>query len=330
MSRKRMAILSATGTGQKRTLPAVMEYDICDIVGIHGRSAEKVAQVAQKFSIPFHTTSAADLLDSVRPDFVFIGSPPFLHLEQIRMCADRRIPVLCEKPLCVTVGDAQSIEEAVRSARIVARVAHHLRHQPGIQFIRETIQGGALGIPRRASIQWAFWVREEASSNQWKLDPAKGGAHAFFDSGIHAIDLMLHIFPPPRIVAAIASKSRFPDSFSTVSALFDCGDTIAEVSTSQATRFPVNAITIDCEGGTLHAPHALGEQPFRRLEITTASGTEVKTFDPRNPYGEEVADFVRLLDGAPSCATTLSEATRGVEILNAIAESLRNARAVEL
>jgi len=328
--RKTVAILSSTGTAQKRTIPKIRERDICKIVGIHGRNTEKLEVLAKKYAIPYFTTDAAELLDSTHPDFVFIGSPAFMHAPQIRLCAERRIPVLCEKPLCLSVHDAHEIESTIRGSGIVLRVAHHLRHQAGILAVHEIVKSGKLGQIRRASIQWAFWLREEASSTEWKRNPSTGGQHAFFDAGIHAIDLMLYLLPAPKRLAAVAVKKRFPHSFDTVSAVVECGDAIAELSTSQSTRFPVNALTIDFEGGTIHIPHALGEIPCERLEITTSAGTEIRTFKAENPYGEEIVDFIRLLNGEETNATTLCESIRGVEILEGITKAFTDGSTIQL
>jgi len=330
MKRKRVAIISATGTAQKRTIPRIRERDICDIAGIQGRNREKLEAVAKKYSIPYYCTDVVELLDSVHPDFAFIGSPAFMHTDQIRLCMERRIPVLCEKPLCLSVSDGKIIESLVRESGTELRVAHHLRHQPAIIAVQEIIQGGKLGRIRRASIQWAFWVREEASSTDWKRDPRKGGQNAFFDSGIHAIDLMLCLLPAPKRVAAVAVKSRFQDTFDTVSAVLDCGDSIVELSTSQATRFPGNALTIDFENGTIHIPHALSETPIERVEITSSTGTEVRTFEAHNAYGEEIADFIRILNGEVTNATSLAEGLRGVEIIEAITNSYTTGKAIAL
>ena len=327
---KRLAIMSATGTAQKRTIPRVIERQICEIVGIQGRNTEKTEAVSKKYSIPFHCTDPAELLDTVHPDFAFIGSPPFLHLDQIRLCAERGVPVLCEKPLCITISDAKEIQSIVEASGIEFRLAHHLRHQPGIRGVRKIIDSGRLGRVRRASNQWAFWCREEAPSTTWKRDPRTGGQHAFFDSGIHAVDLMLYLLPPPRRVVALGIKTRFEKSFDTISVVVDCGEAVAELSSSQSTRFPLNGLTIDFEDGMIHIPHALTELPIESMQVTSAAGTEVKAFQPQNAYGEEIADFVRLLDGEKTNATTLAESVLGVEILNAITSASNDAVAVAL
>ena len=83
----RMAIVAATGTARKRVIPAVRERQLCAVVAIHGRDPHKLAAIAAQYSIPHYFVDAEEMLDETKPDFVFIGSPPFLHQEHIRICA---------------------------------------------------------------------------------------------------------------------------------------------------------------------------------------------------------------------------------------------------
>src|SRR6267154_1006456 len=174
MSKPRMAVFSATGTAKKRTIPAVSKEDICEIVAIHGRDESKLASLAEEYSIPEYFLDASRLLSVTRPDFVFIGSPAFLHLEQISLCLEAGIPVLCEKPLALRADLANRIRNATRNANIPVRVAHHLRHQPGIKAIRRFIENQELGAVKTASLEWSFWLNEEAPNAKWKLDPETG------------------------------------------------------------------------------------------------------------------------------------------------------------
>ncbi|MDD5544689.1 MAG: Gfo/Idh/MocA family oxidoreductase, partial [Acidobacteriia bacterium] len=106
----RVAILSATGTARKRTIPAIREQNLCEIVAIHGRDKSKIESLAKEYSIPRTFLSSIDLLDVTQPDFVFIGSPPTFHHDQIRQCLQRGVPVLCEKPLCLSSSEAAAIQ----------------------------------------------------------------------------------------------------------------------------------------------------------------------------------------------------------------------------
>jgi predicted dehydrogenase len=268
------------------------------------------------------------MLDETEPDFVFIGSPPFLHREHIRLCAERNIPVLCEKPLCLSTSEATTIQSLLAPRQIPFRVAHHLRHQPGVTALCEIIAGAIFGKLLRVAMQWGFWLNDRAPNASWKLDPSTGGPNAFYDAGVHAVDLMLHLLPCPTTVTAIGQQSRFQSTVDNIAALVLCGETLVELSASQSTRCPFNSLTLDFEGGTISIPHALSEQSFTRMEIISPAETVTRTFEPVNLYEAEVEDFIALLDGRPSVGTTLREACRSLQILEAITESYRFGRGI--
>ncbi len=330
MNRKRLVVISATGTARKRTIPAIRDAMICDVAGIQGRDENKVATLAREYGIPDHSTDSEALLDRVKPDFAFIGSPPHMHREQIQICLNRKIPVLCEKPLAHTWEEAVAIHEAATNAGVTVRVAHHLRHQPGVAALRKIIGDAEPGKLRRVAMQWAFWLNEVATNAAWKLDPNKGGPNAFFDAGIHTIDLMQYLLPPARRVTAMSARARFEHVIDNVAALFLCGETLVEVSTSQSIRHPRNDLVLDFEHFTVSAPRLFSETSLPALTVTDAEGGREQQFQSVNPYGEEIADFVRYLDGASSISTTTSEACRGLAILEAIDQSYSTGTTVEI
>ncbi len=325
-----MAIIAATGTARKRVIPAVRERDLCAIAAIHGRDPDKLAALAAQNGIPRYFVDAERMLDETKPDFVFIGSPPALHQEHIRLCAERNIPVLCEKPLCLSTSEATTIQSLLAPRPIAFRIAHHLRHQPGVTALREIIAGNTLGNLQRVAMQWGFWLNEKAPNASWKLDPSTGGPNAFYDAGVHAIDLMLQLLPSPTTVTAIGQQSRFQTIVDNVAALVLCGETTVELSASQSIQCPLNSLTLNFEGGTIHIPHALSEQSFTRMEIISPSETVTRTFEPVNLYGKEIEDFIALLNGQTSVGTTLQEACHALQILEAITESYSTGRTIVL
>jgi 1,5-anhydro-D-fructose reductase (1,5-anhydro-D-mannitol-forming) len=330
MKNVRMAILSATGTARKRTIPAVREGGICEIVGIQGRDESKLAALAKQYSIRYHSSDPLQLLDQAQPDVVFIASPPMMHRAQIETCIARKIPVLCEKPLVLHSAEASSLQTLIRSSSVPFAVAHHLRHQSGVAMLRNMITAGGLGDLRRVSMQWGFWLKSDAPNAQWKLNPESGGPDAFYDVGIHAIDLLLYLLPPPTEVAAISRRSRFCMTRDNVSALVLCGSTIVEMNASQSLRFSGNALSLDFEQGTVHVPNAFSESAFAEMKIVTSSGVTVNAFEKANLYAEEVRDFISLIEGKQARGTTIEEACQAIQILEAITLSYKTGRTVSL
>jgi predicted dehydrogenase len=326
----RLAILSATGTAHKRIIPAIRELGLCEIVAIHGRNEPALAALAREYAIPLCFVDADAMLTAVKPDFGYNASPPGLHREHIQLCLEHGTPALCEKPLCLSVADAEFISSLVGAGTTPVRIAHHLRHQPGVAAVRELIYGGKLGRLRRVSMQWGFWLDESASNAVWKLEPTMGGPNAFYDAGIHVIDLLIHLLPYPSRVAAVAGPSRFKNTMDDVSVLLSCGDVVAELNASQSMAFARNQLSLDFEDGSVAIPHAFGETAFTVMEITSRSGKSFERFEDVNLYAEEIRDFIQLLQGGRTVGTTTDDARRGMRVLEAITESYTNGTVVDL
>jgi len=206
-----------------------------------------------------------------------------------------------------------------------------LRHQPGIAALRNILCGHAFGKLQRVAMQWGFWLNETSANASWKLDPSTGGPDAFYDAGVHAVDLMLHLLPPrSTLVTAIGQRSRFRTTVDNVSALVLCGDVTVELNAAQSTKCPCNSLTLDFEEATINIPHAMSEHSLASMEIISPGEITTREFDPVNLYGKEVEDFISLLEGDGSFGTTIHEACRSVHILNAITESYTTGRTVSL
>jgi hypothetical protein len=75
-----------------------------------------------------------------------------LHYEQIMAALDRRLHILCEKPLACAVAHAKEIVERVRQTRRKLQIAYQRRTWPTIRYIREQMSSRALGRPEYISV----------------------------------------------------------------------------------------------------------------------------------------------------------------------------------
>jgi predicted dehydrogenase len=169
-----------------------------------------------------------------------------------------------------------------------------------------------------------------STDDSWKLDPALGGPDAFHDVGTHVVDLLLHLLPLPTRVAAVAGRSRFKGTLDNVSALVTCGDVVVELNASQSTAFAGNRLVLDFEDGSVTIGAAFGEAAFLKMQVVSHAGASVMAFPSVNPHQEEVRAFAGLLRGETSPATTVDEACRGPEVLEAIVRSYTDGVQVEV
>lgn len=89
--------------------------------------------------------SLESLLNKTEIDAVVISSPPKFHGDAIRSAAAARKQIFCEKPLAITLDDADSALEAVANARVNLQVGHMRRYDPGYADAKRRIDEGTIG-----------------------------------------------------------------------------------------------------------------------------------------------------------------------------------------
>lgn len=105
---------------------------------------EKAESLAQKFG----AKTAADLDTLLRfpgLDFVYILTPPAVHAQQIITVAQAGIPMLCEKPLTMTLDEADQAIFAAELAGVAVMTGQTHRYHPLAAKAKEWLENGELG-----------------------------------------------------------------------------------------------------------------------------------------------------------------------------------------
>ncbi len=115
-----------------------------ELAGVADLDLDRAEAVARPTGAPAFD-SAEELLESIRPDAVYIATPDAHHRNPALAAAAARIPFLLEKPLATTVADAQAIADAAHAARIVAEVNFSNRWSPPFIAAKQSIDRGEFG-----------------------------------------------------------------------------------------------------------------------------------------------------------------------------------------
>ncbi len=131
-----------------------------------------------------------------RVDFVAITTPNHLHFPIARQCLKAGFHVMCEKPMTLTVKEANALRDLVRKSGLVFGLMHNYTGYPMVKLARDFVRQGDLGELRKIVVQypqgWLSDPQEKSGSKQagWRTDPAQSGAGgAIGDIGTHAENL---------------------------------------------------------------------------------------------------------------------------------------------
>jgi len=135
--------------------------------------------------------SVTELAADPAVDVVIIATPPALHaqLAQTLLLAGKH--VVCEKPLCLSLPDADRLIETARSAALVLTVHQNRRWDPDFVALRSAVLGGDLGEVFNVE---TFVGGFAHPCRAWHSEVSLSGG-AVYDWGAHHLDWILQLMP---------------------------------------------------------------------------------------------------------------------------------------
>ena len=174
------------GQAAASTVPAIERHPHLQIVAAADVNEESLAKFAEQYPSKGYTSIEA-LCDDPDVDAVYIATPTHLHTQHVMAAATRGKHVIVEKPLAITLGDADSMIETAEKHGVKVVVGQSQSYEPPIRRIREIVKSGELGTLRMISgwyfNDWLFRPRLPA-----EMDTAMGGG-VVFRQGAHHFDV---------------------------------------------------------------------------------------------------------------------------------------------
>ena len=127
-------------------------------------------------------------------DYVTIVTPNHQHFKPAKACIEAGIPVVCEKPMTMTVDEAEELARLVEQKNTPFVLAHTYTGHPMMMYARELVATGEIGEIRKIESWynqgWLADKLEDAGVQQagWRTDPQKAGlSNCGGDIGTHAM-----------------------------------------------------------------------------------------------------------------------------------------------
>lgn len=130
-------------------------------------------------------------------DVVAIVTEPATHQEIATACMKAGKHVFLEKPLAVSLEDAEKIIQIRNQTNTVAAIDFIMRFNPLLEAIRGFTQAGIFGKLRRVAVE-NYAQDEQLPPEHWFWDPERSGG-ILIEHAVHFIDLV-HFFAPAKIL----------------------------------------------------------------------------------------------------------------------------------
>ncbi len=160
-----------------------------EVVGFFDSKAEDLETIMAVTGAKRHYRDYARMLDTEKPDIVVLCSRnPCDHYSQIVAAAERGIHIYCEKPMTVSLEEADVIVRLVEQKNIKFCMAHPARYDAGFQKMKKMIEDGEIGRP--------LTIYGRGKSDH------RGGGEDMMVLGTHVFDLQTFFFGEPESVWA--------------------------------------------------------------------------------------------------------------------------------
>ena len=259
-------VIGSGGIARRRTIPeGISKANNAELSAVFDIDAKVNAEVAKEFGSKQATNIGNLLKDDI--EAVYIATPAHLHAEQVRACAEAGKHVLCEKPLGMTVAEAEEMIEACKQIGVKLGCAFMMRfvaqHQEALRLINQ----GKLGTPTYARAQLSCWY--PPIEGAWRQDPSTGGGGSLIDMGGHCIDLLEMFFGPVVKVSCFINNTvhDYKSEDSAVAMLFFENGALGTVDTffCLPDNSSKNVLELYGSKGSILAKGTIGQAPAGQM-----------------------------------------------------------------
>jgi UDP-N-acetyl-2-amino-2-deoxyglucuronate dehydrogenase len=196
----RYAIIGGAAGIAPTHIRALQQLPGAQIVGLSDINAESGTARAAEVGCPFFVDHR-EMLAELRPDVAVICAPHPFHPPLTLDALAAGAHVLVEKPIAVSVGEADTMIEAADRAGRFLVVSFQQRFRPAVEYIRRLIEAGELGaLVRVLCVEpWyrpATYYRSASWRGTWKGE----GGGVLMNQAPHTLDLLCALVGLPHKV----------------------------------------------------------------------------------------------------------------------------------
>ncbi|MEP6596668.1 MAG: Gfo/Idh/MocA family oxidoreductase, partial [Ginsengibacter sp.] len=153
------------------------------VVTVYARKAEKAKAFAEKYHIPKWSDDLDDVIQNSECDVVDICLPNYLHANAALKAAAAGKHIIIEKPLAVTLEEADAMIAACKEAGVKLMYAEELCFAPKYERVRQMVKEGAIGEIYMLKQS----EKHSGPHTDWFYDINLAGGGVLMDMGCHAI-----------------------------------------------------------------------------------------------------------------------------------------------
>jgi len=286
---------------------------------------EQRAGDAQAMGFEF-VSDADELTGRSDLDAVVLCTPHQSHAQQIVLAARAGKHVFCEKPLCLTLLDAQHAITECEQRNLVLGIGHERRFEPALIALRREIAEGALGTILQIEANFSQDKFFALPPDNWRLSQRFAPVGPLTATGIHLVDLAVAILGCPEAVwARLATRGSQFENGDTLGVMMAFpGGANALISAILATPFEGRFAVYGSKGWVevrdrTHPEHPTGWDVTRALR---GKPRESQFWEPYPAVSANLEAFAKAIQGVEPYPVSATEMLANVASLEAIMKSV--------
>jgi len=328
----RVGLIGAGAIGSFHGESIARRLHNAQLAAIADPSPDAARRLADRLDCPIAVTQAEEIIANQDIDAVVIAAPARFHASLVVSAARAGKAVFCEKPMALTLDEADMAIEAARAAGVPLQVGFNRRYDKAWAEARETIVSGELGTPQ---------LLRSLTRDPGLADPARVPVWAiFFETLIHDFDTLRFLNPGSEVteVYALADALVRPDfkerglrDTALVSLTFDNG----AMATAEANFHAVYGY--DVRGEVFGSGGMVTMGDVRRSSLTRFAADGVCSASTRlnldlfhDGYTAQLASFMEAVRSGMVQGPTGEDARAALAIALACVHSVNERRPVRL
>lgn len=321
----KFGILGTAGIARKAFLPGV-EPSEHEVTAVASRDGDHARTFAETHGIEDHYEGYDVLIDDADVDALYVPLPNAMHAEWTKRAADAGLDVLCEKPLAVDAAEAREVVDYCRERDVTLMEAFMYRYHPRTE---RAIELADTELAEIRSVTAAFKFPLFDRPDDVRLSPDLAGG-SLMDVGCYPVSLVRQVLGEPERAYAFANDSRGAGVDTELAGVLEYDGASARIASGFDTR-EIQRYRVEARNGWIEVDDAFNppDGPLE-LEYRIDGRHAVETFDPVDQYRREIEHFAACAGTDRRPRTDGDEAIANMRVIDALSESAKRGRAVDV
>jgi 1,5-anhydro-D-fructose reductase (1,5-anhydro-D-mannitol-forming) len=323
------ALIGASDIAKTRMIKAINAQPNSRVTAVFSSNTDRAKAYATENKIPKAYDNLKTLLDDPQINIVYISTTNDLHRDQALAAAAAGKHILCEKPLALSVDDAQQMLKAAKAANVVFGTNHHLRNAVTHRTLRKLAKEGVIGKPLAARVFHAIYLPPRLQG--WRLSRAEAGGGVILDITVHDIDTLRFVLDSEveDVIARSATQGLAKGGMedAVMGVMYFRDGVLAQFHDAFTIKHAPTGLEIHGTEGSLFAVNVMTQDPVGRVVLRRDNEeTEIELDPAEDLYAHSIRHFNQAVRTGTQPFATGVDGLRSLAVALAALESSKSGR----